>query len=161
MNRKSELHNYILTYKDYDSDYWTSGNGNNEILFMLEKYSPNSWRNLEEELESWNVSELEILAGALSDEESWIYAEDISKILPQRSSLFACIFAKIDVIYAIDLLDRFEFIFKGSKKSYSELSKIKIKFENITNQEGFRMFYSEERINFLKKTLDQHINTDR
>ena len=160
-NRKSELYNYIQTYENYDSDYWTSGNGNNEILFILKKYTLNSWQNLKEEIENWNSDELEILAGALSDEESWIYTEDIREILAQRSSLFAYIFIKLDTVYAIDLLDRFEFIFKGNEKSNSELSKVKAQFENIKNHQSVKMFHSTERVSFLEKILDEHINASR
>lgn len=157
-NRKSELLNYIQTYEKYDSDYWTSGNGNNEILFIVKKYTLNSWQNLRIEIENWNCDELEILAGALSDEDSWIYTEDISEILPQRSSLFAYIFIKLDTVNAIDLLDRFEFIFKGDAKSKSELSKVKAQFENIKNHQSVKMFCSTERISFLEKKLNEHIN---
>lgn len=39
MSKKSEILHYIQEYKDRDSDYWTSGNGNNELLFILIKYT--------------------------------------------------------------------------------------------------------------------------
>jgi hypothetical protein len=151
--RKSEIYNYIQKYKDYDSDFWSSGHGNLEILSMLLKFTDNSWELLKNEIAEWNSNEIEILADALCDDESWYYQESIEINLPQRSYLFAYIFSSIETNVAFNLLDDFEFIFKGKPKEKFLVEMIKMQFENIKRHPSINLFYPKDRISTIEKEI--------
>jgi DNA-binding ferritin-like protein (Dps family) len=155
--RKSELYNYIQKYKEYDSDFWSSGHGNVEILSMLLKFTDNSWELLKNEIAEWNSNEIEILADALCDDESWYYRESIEINLNQRSYLFAYIFATIETNVAFDLLDDFEFIFKGKPKEKKLLEFIKIQIENIKVHPSIHLFYPKDRISKIENEIIERI----
>jgi len=157
LKRKSELYNYIQKYKEYDSDFWSSGHGNIEILSMLLKFTDNSWELLKNEIAEWDSNEIEILADALCDDESWYYQESIEINLPQRSDLFAYIFATIETNLAFDLLEDFEFIFKGKPKEKDLLEKIKTQIENIKNHPSVNLFYPKDRIITIEKEIIEKI----
>ncbi|MEZ0007120.1 hypothetical protein ABH942_002499 [Flavobacterium sp. 28YEA47A] len=158
MSRKSEILHYIQEYKDRDSDYWALGNGNNELFFILIRYTENSWLNLQNELENWDLDEKEILANALSDEQSWHYIDDISSILNQRSLLFSYIFSSIDTAIAYDLFDndRVGFIFKGERKPLPLLIKIQKKLRDVKN--SFPSIYNEEKHEVINNMLAKEID---
>lgn len=158
--RKSEIYNYIKKYKNYDSDFWSSGHGNLEILAMLLEFTDNSWNALKSEIENWKSDEIEILAQALCDDESWYYEKSIEINLPQRSHLFANIFATIDTNIAFDLLDDFEFIFKGIPKEKILLEKVKAQIENMKNHPAYD-YCSKDRINSIEKLLVEEIKASR
>ncbi len=157
MSSKSEIVQYIQEYKDRDSDYWTLGNGNNELFFILLKYTENSWQNLQNELENWELDEKEILANALSDEQSWHYVDDISSILNQRSLLFSHIFSSIDTSIAYDLFDndRVGFIFKGNRKPLPLLIETEKKIREVEN--AFPSIYNEDTYGLINKMLKEEI----
>ena len=161
MNRNLSISDYIKIYKNDDSDYWTSGNGNNDLLTILLNYTPNSWTNIQTDLINWDSHELEIFANALSDEEGWHYSENINLILGERSSLFTYIFTIIDSNIAFDLFDKIDFIFKGEKKPKDVLEKVKIQFEKIKRHESLNLFYTQEKIYSFEKILDEEINASR
>ncbi len=151
--RKSDLHNYIQKHKNYDSDFWSSGHGNLDILSMLLKFTDNSWESLKSEIEKWNEDEIEILANAMCDDENWYYQESIETNLAQRSYLFAHIFATVETNIAFDLIDDFEFIFKGESKEKNLLEKIKIQIDKIKVHPSLNQFYSKERITLIENML--------
>lgn len=159
MSRKSEILHYIQEYKDRDSDYWTLGNGNNELLFILIKYTKNSWLELQNDLVNWNLDEKEILANALADEQSWHYIDDISSILDQRSLLFSFIFSSIDTAIAYDLLDndKVGFIFKGNRKPLPLLIEIQKKLREVKN--AFPSINQESKYELIKKMLAKEIDS--
>jgi hypothetical protein len=154
--RKSEIYNYIKKYKNYDSDFWSSGHGNLEILAMLLEFTDSSWEALEKEIENWSSNEKEILANALCDDESWYYEKSIEINLHQRSHLFATIFATIETNLAYDLIDDFEFIFKGKPKEKILLEKVKTQIEKIKIHPANK-YYSKERINTIEELLSKEI----
>lgn len=158
MSRKSEILHYIQEYKDRDSDYWTAGNGNNELLFILIKYTKNSWLDLQNNLANWNLDEKEILANAVSDEQSWHYVDDISFILNERSLLFSSIFSSIDTAIAYDLLDndKVGFIFKGNRKPLPLLIEVQKKLREVENT--FPSINQEDKYKLINKMLTDEID---
>lgn len=158
MSRKSEILQYIQEYKDRDSDYWTLGNGNNELLFILIKYTKNSWLDLQNDLANWDLDEKEILANALADEQSWHYVDDIGSILNDRSLLFSYIFSSIDTAIAYDLLDndKVGFIFKGNRKPLPLLIEVQKKLREVENT--FPSIYPENKYGLINKMLTEEID---
>jgi hypothetical protein len=56
-----KLYSYILQNENSDSDYWTEGSGNNDVVKILENYfSENNWKELENDLDNWTTFQLEI-----------------------------------------------------------------------------------------------------
>jgi len=158
MSRKSEILHYIQEYKDRDSDYWTLGNGNNELLFIFLKYTKNSWIDLQDDLENWDLDEKEILANTLADEQSWHYTDDISSILNERSRLFSYIFSSIDTAIAYDLFDndKVGFIFKGNRKPLPLLIEVQKKLREVENT--FPSIYTENKYELINKMLAEEID---
>lgn len=156
LNRIPEIYNYIKKYKNYDSDFWSSGHGNLEILAMLLDFTDGSWEALENEIENWSSNEKEILANALCDDESWYYEKSIEINLSQRSQMFATIFATIETNLAFDLIDDFEFIFKGKSKGKILLEKVKSQIEDMKIHPA-NGYDSKERLEKMAELLNKEI----
>lgn len=103
------------------------------------------------------MDEKEILANALSDEQSWHYVDDISSILNQRSLLFSHIFSSIDTSIAYDLFDndRVGFIFKGNRKPLPLLIETEKKIREVEN--AFPSIYNEDTYGLINKMLKEEI----
>ena len=56
-----KLYSFILQNENSDSDYWTEGSGNNDVVKILENdFSENNWVELEKDLDNWTTFQLEI-----------------------------------------------------------------------------------------------------
>lgn len=92
---------YIHTYHNRDTCYWyDSSLGSEYILSCLFKYSDKDWTSLKEDIGSWQVDKLEILAIVLS-----CHYHRGGHFLRQKFELFAHIFCTIEKSIAYDLQD--------------------------------------------------------
>lgn len=58
-----EIYAFLLEYENSDSDYWTVGYGNNDLVQVLEhKLQDDDWNDLESDLSNWTNQQLEIFA---------------------------------------------------------------------------------------------------
>lgn len=55
-----ELYAYILRHEYIDSDFWTAGNGFEQITCLLAGLNDNDWRELAEDLPHWTGDQQEI-----------------------------------------------------------------------------------------------------
>lgn len=63
-----ELYSFILKNEIIDSDVWTVGGGNDDIVRILEyHFSEKDWKELETELENWTTNQLEIFTESILD----------------------------------------------------------------------------------------------
>ena len=75
-----ELYSFMLKNEMVDSDVWTVGGGNDNVIKILEYYfSEKDWKELESEIESWTTNQLEIftesiLEGSGQDENDELYS---------------------------------------------------------------------------------------
>lgn len=71
-----ELYNHLLKYQYWDSDYWTLGGGNQELLTRLTGYNEIDWEDLNKDIINWSLNDKDILIEALSDEYEAYYFRD-------------------------------------------------------------------------------------
>jgi hypothetical protein len=61
-----ELYSFILKNEVVDSDVWTVGGGNDDVIRILEYFfSEKDWKELESEIESWTTNQLEIFTESI------------------------------------------------------------------------------------------------
>jgi hypothetical protein len=61
-----ELYSFILKNEVVDSDVWTVGGGNDDVIRILEYYfTEKDWKELETEIESWTINQLEIFTESI------------------------------------------------------------------------------------------------
>lgn len=56
-----EVYAFLLEHEHSDSDYWTQGNGVDDLILVLERYfNEADWEALRSDLKNWTLSQLEI-----------------------------------------------------------------------------------------------------
>jgi hypothetical protein len=61
-----ELYSFILKNEVVDSDVWSVGGGNDDVIRILEYcFSEKDWKELESEIESWTTNQLEIFTESI------------------------------------------------------------------------------------------------
>ena len=60
-----ELYSFILENERNDSDYWTIGNGFDEITIILKYFKECSWDELKTDLSNWTIFQLDIFTEAV------------------------------------------------------------------------------------------------
>lgn len=60
-----ELYSFILKNENFDSDFWTQGNGFEDIHWILFKFHGNDWNDLNSDLEKWTSFQIELFCNGL------------------------------------------------------------------------------------------------
>ncbi|MGJ8661698.1 MAG: hypothetical protein ACSHXL_06650 [Bacteroidota bacterium] len=123
------IREYIQSHKNYDSEYWYTGNGDYYILSQLMRYTENDWQYLVSNIPNWDFEEIEILILSISNLDS--YYNEFDQISVERSRLFTECFTLLPQINQTDYLDELSEILDLPNWDKNSLKKIKQKLDEV------------------------------
>lgn len=141
-----ELYSFILKNEVVDSDVWTVGSGNDDVIRILENYFlETDWKELETELENWSTNQLEIFTESILEGSGQNENDEFNSTMMKRFQLLKKLLIigeerdryRNDIFLA--LIDNIEFLNKCKSITLEDITEIAnyfnyfetIKTENI------------------------------
>ncbi len=96
-----KLYAYILEGENFDSDFWSIGGGNDDVVKILEhNFSENAWLELIVDIQYWSLNQIEILAECLQTGTGNYDNDEILCSINKRKNLLKEINHLIDKAYS-------------------------------------------------------------
>ena len=157
------LYREILENELSDSEYWTSGHGNECVAEILSTFNSKDWRALEADLSNWTLYQLRLFCTILTA----VYDQGsiADSIVIERSYTYGYIITIVDILSSIGLMGDFDFLREGGAKPKALLDKLNSIFHTIEVTplivgDGIDSYLRKERFDYLKAIMAELIAKD-